>query len=501
MPRADAPLQEVLVPAESAGSAGGVGLSRPASPSRACPAPATSDGPRADGTAGSPTPGAQPEPEPEPERRPRPDEPSGEWGLGDMLLAALFALAASVLLVASLVPGWEAYSTPGGECSAKRTCTYSEGVAFGLHVDPVAAVWVDDGREGCCAACNRHEDCVVGTFLAGADAKVTRLNCIMYAGAEAEVVALEGASLCSLPSDGSIVQDSLHRQLETLLGATAMLTRFGGFLFVFLLGKALEAVDYGGAGLVRSVLAPRQAGVDAAGIKDARQAAAAAVPERAGWDAIVRERSRAPSTWTEAREALGLSVRQAVWSCGSKLLLWHWAQPLSYFAVLGIYYCTLPDDDPNQRLLGLRAIGRTVAYREAAYLLSTLLALWLSPAYLLLELDPVLKPASAADERCCWCCCRRTVDWQAAKRWGVYLLAPHVYVTLCLERWAKSAGRCCVETLLVLVGVLQALADFVSVGALLFLLLQPSPPAALVIGYSLTTAGWIARLYPTHWIT
>ena len=89
--------------------------------------------------------------------------------------------------------------------------------------------------------------------------------------------------------------------------------------------------------------------------------------EPAGWNAIAEVSNRAPSTWTEAREALGLSVRQAVWSCGSKLLLWHWAQPLSYFALLGIYYCTLPDD----KLF----FGQLVAVREAVYVLSTLLAL------------------------------------------------------------------------------------------------------------------------------
>eukprot|EP01046_Picozoa_sp_COSAG06_P032164 COSAG06_NODE_3193_length_5704_cov_6.627119_4_plen_212_part_00 len=94
-----------------------------------------------------------------------------------------------------------------------------------------------------------------------------------------------------------------------------------------------------------------------------------------------------PSTWTEAREALSLSIRQAVWSCGGKLLFWHWVQPMSYFLLFDIYYCSLNDET--------RTYATFVAYREVLYLLFTLLALWLNPAYLLLELDPVLKPRSS----------------------------------------------------------------------------------------------------------
>ena len=40
-----------------------------------------------------------------------------------------------------------------------------------------------------------------------------------------------------------------------------------------------------------------------------------------------------------------------------------------------------------------------VAVREAIYVLSTLLALWLNPAYLLLELDPLRKPAAEGEGR------------------------------------------------------------------------------------------------------
>eukprot|EP01046_Picozoa_sp_COSAG06_P007712 COSAG06_NODE_381_length_16594_cov_7.199454_7_plen_638_part_00 len=505
MPRADAPLQEVLVSAESTDSAGGVGLSRPASPSRAPrpePASTNESGLRADGTAGS----ASPMSSTSSARRrvlvagrPRPDpdlQPSAEWGPGDRRLRALFVLVGAALLVAALLVAISDSGSGSGAGECNRTCTYTEGVAFGHSADLVAASWVEAGRyltakEACCVACNNQAGCGAATFL---PETLDPANCFMYKKPLPETVSLDGAAVCSLPSDGT---SAAQGSLDTLLGAMAMLTRFGTVLFAFFLGKALEAVGYGGAGLANSVLAPRQAGVDAAGIKNARQAAASEVPERAGWDAIAvslaeltnadSEARRqgfsdmdAPSTWTEAREALGLSVRQAVWSCGSKLLLWHWPQPLSYFVVFSLYYCTLDDPFP----------GKLVVWREALYVLTTLLALWVNPAYLLLELDPVLQPAF---ERCCWCCCRRRVDWDAAWRLALYLLAPHHYVTFCLMRWARGAGRGCVAKLLGLVGIFQFVADFASAYSLCYLLTQEVVQGtALAIGYWLTTAGLVA---------
>ena len=370
------------------------------------------------------------------------------------------------------------------ECTANRTCTYAEGQAFGHATDPVvAASWVNDGREGCCTACTKHVDCAAAIFL-DANATGPMVNCIMYPKATPETVSLDGASLCSLPSDGDGATSAARGSLETLLGASAVLTRFGGFAFAFLLGKLLELVGYGGAGTVNTILSPRKAAAAAA-----RVAAGAAEAEgqqaagAAGWDAIAARKEEPPSTWTDARVALGLSVRQAVWSCGGKMLLWHWTQPLSYFAVFGVYYCSLDDVQ--------RFFGMWVAQREALYLVSTLLALWLNPVYLLLELDGVLRPAAEgwAEGRCGWW---RRVDGAALKKWVLYLLAPHHYVALCVARWADGAGLSCAFVPVFLAGFFQVMADFVSAIALLKLLSQPSPPAALAIGYWLTTAGLVA---------
>ena len=70
------------------------------------------------------------------------------------------------------------------------------------------------------------------------------------------MIPVDGASLCTPPANGD---GSLERNLETLLGASAMVTRFGGLLAALLLPSILEAVGYGGAGLMSSVLMPRKA--------------------------------------------------------------------------------------------------------------------------------------------------------------------------------------------------------------------------------------------------
>lgn len=422
------------------------------------------------------------------------DEHGHRCGCGDKLLVAFFALVGAAGLGLSLWPGWDAAHAE--ECTANRTCTYAEGQAFGHGADAVAASWVSDGREGCCTACTKHVDCAAAIFL-DANATGPMVNCIMYPKATLETVSLDGASLCSLPSDGDGATSAARGSLETLLGASAVLTRFGGFAFAFLLGKLLELVGYGGAGTVNTILSPRKAAAAAA-----RAAAGQAEAEgqqaqgAAGWDAIAARKKEPPSTWTDARVALGLSVRQAVWSCGAKMLLWHWTQPLSYLAVFGVYYCSLDDDQrtPGTNMTS-RDSGTWVALREALYLVSTLLALWLNPAYLLLELDGVLRPAAEGrgEGRCGWW---RRVDGAALKKWVLYLLGPHHYVTMCLYRWVEGAGlinsRPVFWILCLFAGCFQLVADLASAIALLMLLSQPSPPAALAIGYWLTTAGLVA---------
>jgi hypothetical protein len=588
MPRADAPLRDVLVadgPDESievaaSGTAGGNAALLPAVPVVLVPLD---------------------------------DE---QWRWGDRLLLGFFVLVGTVGLTLSLWPGMDA--ALAAECSPNATCTYTEGRAFYHGVDS-ASTWEEGGREGCCRACDKHSHCVAATYLdATATATVPTANCIMYTTTAARTVAVEGASLCLLPSEGAAAS-AARGSLEYLLGASALVVRFGGIAFSLGMSLLLGLAGYKGASLPQTVLSPRQAGVAAARVAaDAESGSevATAVPAAAGWEAIaanqaaqprlvmgdeqvevrfrfgprdrdldctgeiaalssadlqgklaltirgdksaadyvkladraeqaaaagalallvVNDRTpgrvgrgeatipvfavgesvgaalagtaepaqltmaafgQPPPTWTAARQALGLSVRQVVWSSGTKLLLWHWSQPLSYFAVFGAYFCSLPVDDDfthDQRFL-----GTWVAVREVMYVLSTLLALWLNPAYLLMELGSVWKeeePAEAAGGGCCRCGrWLRSVDPAALKQLVLYFLAPHHYVTLCLMRWADSTGRGALHFLFALIGAFQGVGDLFSAGAMYSLLQQPAPPSALAIGYWLTTAGLVVAI-------
>jgi hypothetical protein len=289
------------------------------------------------------------------------------------------------------------------------------------------------------------------------------------------------------------VRGSLQRKLQTLLGASSIITRFAGIGMVYVQGWLLRQVGYNGAGLGQSILVPRRAAVvhEATELialeaikkrKGSSGSASSEIPVVATWDAIValnRDALRSnalerPSSWAEARVGLGLSVRQAVWSCGNKLLLWHWSQPLAYLAVFGAYYCSL--DGIAAFGFTVRGLGIVVAVREATYLVYTILALWLNPAFLLLELESVLQPVE---------------DHEALlQQWVLYLLAPNHYVTMCVWRSARARWGKAVGFVLILVP-LQCVCDLASVLALLSLLAKPSPPTPLVIGYWFTTCGLV----------
>jgi hypothetical protein len=297
------------------------------------------------------------------------------------------------------------------------------------------------------------------------------------------VIHAKGALLCRPVADVAEIQASksrynwfeswLESNLAANLGGAVLLVRFKELCAITGLGwieqKILRAVGYGGASLVSTVLAPRKA-AEAARSSAANNDRTIATRAVASWQAIAARSEVTPSTWTEARLALGLSVRQAIWSCGIKLLFWHWVQPLSYFTVFAWHYCSL---SPTMQLF-----SRLVAYREAFYFVETVVAMSLNPAYLLLELDA---------------CNRSTCEL-----WVLYVLAPHHYVTMCLLRSAMAAGRGrkLIYLLWFLVGLFQFCADLLSILSLCLLVFwEPSypegPPFTLWIGYWLTSCGAI----------
>jgi len=131
---------------------------------------------------------------------------------------------------------------------------------------------------------------------------------------------------------------------------------------------------------------------------------------KSGWNAIVGQRvgdagPQRQSTWLEACQARGLTHQQALASAATKLLLWHWSQPVAYLLVLWGYRCYVavrpqPSNPSMSAPSCLRSIAcvitqalgagqsglaAVVAAREAVYLASTLLGAWQCPVFLLMD--------------------------------------------------------------------------------------------------------------------
>eukprot|EP01050_Picozoa_sp_SAG11_P018511 SAG11_NODE_2809_length_2946_cov_70.570776_2_plen_764_part_00 len=136
----------------------------------------------------------------------------------------------------------------------------------------------------------------------------------------------------------------------------------------------------------------------------------------ASWIAITDD-TLPQSTWHEARESLGLDVRQAIGVSITKLLLWHWSQPLAFLLVFYAYGCEL---EPIQVCFGL-----VVAAREVLYLTTTMAGIVACPVYLLLDVSSVWSESETSVQGC----------WRLA----VYILTPHNYVALCLS--TRFSGR------------------------------------------------------------
>eukprot|EP01051_Picozoa_sp_SAG22_P013723 SAG22_NODE_1570_length_4095_cov_8.591842_1_plen_1009_part_10 len=137
----------------------------------------------------------------------------------------------------------------------------------------------------------------------------------------------------------------------------------------------------------------------------------------AGWQAIADD-STPQSSWTEAREALGLSVQQAIAVSCAKLLLWHWSQPVAYLIVFRTYFCVI---SPFQKEFGM-----VVAAREMLYLATTIGGMLACPCYLLLDISTVWAEAET--------------KLMACGHIAMYILTPHNYVALCLTARFSERG-------------------------------------------------------------
>jgi|EP01047_Picozoa_sp_COSAG01_P005656 hypothetical protein len=171
------------------------------------------------------------------------------------------------------------------------------------------------------------------------------------------------------------------------------------------------------------------------------------------------------SSWANALEANGQRPLSALAGAAVRLLLWHWLQPALYFAVLGCYWGEI---DRWQRRFGV-----AVAVREAMYFATTLLALRLNPAFLLVDV-----PASVRNDE--------TYTFLA-----MYVLAPEKFVASAVF---SNGGLGCSGNMGCLSGLGGLLLDFCGVGALVAGLVGGSLPVALAVGYGATALGGLTAI-------
>jgi hypothetical protein len=139
--------------------------------------------------------------------------------------------------------------------------------------------------------------------------------------------------------------------------------------------------------------------------------------DRAGWLAIAggNKEDWTQPTWTVAREARGLTQRQALPVAAIKLVFWHLSQPAAYLWLLGDYRCDIAELGPTQQYLAV-----VIAMRELLYLGSTVLAAVACPSFLLIDLRTVWNEAETPLER--------------FTRIAMYVLCPHNFVAIVLSK-------------------------------------------------------------------
>lgn len=321
--------------------------------------------------------------------------------------------------------GFAAYETG---CAAGvnevPTCTFVDGhAAAGRGAAIFVATWAKN-RTGCCDTCMGTDGCATATYLgAHAESSTSIVNCLLYDDTLASApIERPFASVCNPPEAGwtmgwlQMWLDDPGQPVsdQSLIGGAALIMRVGYFVGVMVLSWLQRVCGFHGASLPESVMGPRQAASAAA-----RAATMAVEPPPAAtgwaslagsseqWDVATEANRRAQTTWAEAMTAQGLGAAQACWAAGAKLLLWHWLQPIGFLACLAFYYCGLRAHGTIPLLAHFTNAGYTsadlalvVAVREVLYLLLSLLAVYLCPAFLLVELDSATREATAEQIRC-----------------------------------------------------------------------------------------------------
>jgi hypothetical protein len=287
-----------------------------------------------------------------------------------------------------------------------------------------------------------------------------------------------------LSCDDQLDGTSRHA-IETFIGAVPMQAR------IMLMGFAARAVCRKASGV------QGDGGMLAVLFTVGADGDAETVFQRAGWEAIVGrpigqmgdgDGGDPQSTWEQARAARNLTQRRAVTSAITKLLLWHWSQPVAYLWMLFPYRCyiaSLGEWQPR--------FAAVVAAREVVYLGSTLLAAWQCPVFLLM--DPI----------CAW---QEADGLERVQRAAMYVLTPHNYTAVCLANRFRGWRR----LFLGLAGI-QILADLCSCCALAALMAgriaqetaartaRQDMPTAIIIGYVITASGFLLFFGPLSVMT
>ena len=165
--------------------------------------------------------------------------------------------------------------------------------------------------------------------------------------------------------------------------------------------------------------------------------------------------------WASARKFSGLKPCTAALVAATKLVFWHWLQPAAYLFALVVYWGEI---DTTSRWL-----GAIVGVREAIYLVSTIVALFVQPAYLLVSTGATLRN-----------------DKSGAQNALVLIFMPDKFVMMSLH--PLVGHHFTVAFSLVVLPVL----DLVAIAALVVAILPEEPfPPPLLVGYALTALGGV----------
>ena len=177
--------------------------------------------------------------------------------------------------------------------------------------------------------------------------------------------------------------------------------------------------------------------------------------------------------WASACKVSGLKPCTAALVAAAKLVLWHWLQPAAYLFALVVYWGEI---DTTSRWL-----GAIVGVREAIYIVLTIVALFVQPAYLLVSMAATLRNETGTGS-------------DGFLDAVILIFMPEKFVMMSLH---PLIGHKFGHTLTVAVSIFTIfpVLDLVAVAALVVAILPEEPfPPPLLVGYALTALGGVTSV-------